>query len=147
MHDEQGELIGFAKVTRDLTERQLVEEKLRHSQKMDALGQLTGGIAHDFNNLLTVVIGNLEMLGRSVAKSAQPNVRITRAIAAAMEGAQRGAALTKRLLAFSRQQELAVEGDRSKPADPSHRGYASAHIGRADHYQDHARPRYGADPC
>ena len=114
MHDEQGELIGFAKITRDLTERRRVEEKLRHSQKMDALGQLTGGIAHDFNNLLTVVVGNLEVLGRSVARSAQPNARITRAIAAAMEGAQRGAALTRRLLAFSRQQEL-----QSKPIDPN----------------------------
>jgi PAS domain S-box-containing protein len=112
MYDEQGELIGFAKITRDLTERRLVEEKLRHSQKMDAIGQLTGGIAHDFNNLLTVVVGNLELLGRSVAKSVQPNARITRAIAAAMEGAQRGAALTKRLLAFSRQQEL-----QAKPID------------------------------
>src|ERR1700726_2690007 len=69
IHDEQGELIGFAKITRDLTERRLVEEKLRHSQKMDALGQLTGGIAQDFNNLLTVVVGNLEVLGRSVARS------------------------------------------------------------------------------
>ena len=114
MYDEQGELIGFAKITRDLTERRLVEEKLRHSQKMDAIGQLTGGIAHDFNNLLTVVVGNLELLGRSVAKSVQPNARITRAIAAAMEGAQRGAALTKRLLAFSRQQEL-----QAKPIDPN----------------------------
>jgi len=114
MHDN-GELIGFAKVTRDLTERRLVEEKLRHSQKMDALGQLTGGIAHDFNNLLTVVVGNLEVLGRSVARSAPPNARVTRAITAAMEGAQRGAALTKRLLAFSRQQEL-----QAKPIDPIH---------------------------
>jgi PAS domain S-box-containing protein len=114
MYDEQNELIGFAKITRDLTERRLVEEKLRHSQKMDAIGQLTGGIAHDFNNLLTVVIGNLELLGRSVAKSVQPNARITRAIAAAMEGAQRGAALTKRLLAFSRQQDL-----QAKPIDPN----------------------------
>jgi PAS domain S-box-containing protein len=114
IHDEQDELIGFAKITRDLTERRLVEEKLRHSQKMDALGQLTSGIAHDFNNLLTVVIGNLELLGRSIAKSAPPSARITRAIAAAMEGAQRGATLTKRLLAFSRQQDL-----QSKPIDPN----------------------------
>ncbi len=108
IHDERGELIGFAKVTRDLTERRMVEEKLRQSQKMDALGQLTGGIAHDFNNLLTVITGNLEVLGRSLsgARAAQPAPRTTRAIAAAMEGARRAAALTQRLLAFSRQQAL-----------------------------------------
>ena len=70
--------------------------------------QLTGGIAHDFNNLLTVITGNLEVLGRSLsgARAAQPAPRVTRAIAAAMEGAHRAAALTQRLLAFSRQQAL-----------------------------------------
>ena len=106
--DQRGELIGFAKVTRDLTERRMVEEKPRQAQKMDALGQLTGGIAHDFNNLLTVITGNLEVLGRSLAgaRAAQPAPRVTRAIAAAMEGARRAAALTQRLLAFSRQQAL-----------------------------------------
>jgi len=108
IYDERGELIGYAKVTRDLTERRMVEEKLRQSQKMDALGQLTGGIAHDFNNLLTVITGNLEVLGRSLsgARAAQPAPRVTRAIAAAMEGAHRAAALTQRLLAFSRRQAL-----------------------------------------
>jgi PAS domain S-box-containing protein len=108
IYGPRGELIGFAKVTRDLTERRMVEEKLRQSQKMDALGQLTGGIAHDFNNLLTVITGNLEVLGRSLsgARAAQPIPRVTRAIAAAMEGARRAAALTQRLLAFSRQQAL-----------------------------------------
>jgi nitrogen-specific signal transduction histidine kinase/CheY-like chemotaxis protein len=95
-------------VTRDLTERRLVEEKLRQSQKMDALGQLTSGVAHDFNNLLTVITGNLEILGRLLAgsRAAQPAPRATRAIAAALEGARRAATLTQRLLAFSRQQAL-----------------------------------------
>ena len=108
IHDERGELIGFAKVTRDLTERRMVEEKLRQSQKMDALGQLTSGVAHDFNNLLTVITGNLEILGRLLAgsRAAQPAPRATRAIAAALEGARRAATLTQRLLAFSRQQAL-----------------------------------------
>jgi PAS domain S-box-containing protein len=108
IHDERGELIGFAKVTRDLTERRMVEEKLRQSQKMDALGQLTSGVAHDFNNLLTVITGNLEILGRLLAGSrgTQPAPRATRAIAAALEGARRAATLTQRLLAFSRQQAL-----------------------------------------
>jgi PAS domain S-box-containing protein len=108
IHGERGELIGFAKVTRDLSERRMVEEKLRQSQKMDALGQLTSGVAHDFNNLLTVITGNLEILGRLLAgsRAAQPAPRATRAIAAALEGARRAATLTQRLLAFSRQQAL-----------------------------------------
>jgi PAS domain S-box-containing protein len=108
IHDEHGELVGFAKVTRDMTERRLVEEKLRQSQKMDALGQLTGGVAHDFNNLLTVIMGNLELLGRSpqVGRAAQPEPRVMRALASAMEGARRAATLTQRMLAFSRQQAL-----------------------------------------
>ena len=141
IYDERGELIGFAKVTRDLTERRMVEEKLRQSQKMDALGQLTGGIAHDFNNLLTVITGNLEVLGRSLsgARAAQPAPRATRAIAAAMEGARRAAALTQRLLAFSRRQAL-----QPKTIDPNrlvHRtgGYAPSHARRTGHHQDHPR--------
>jgi len=106
IRDEHGELVGFAKVTRDMTERHRVEERLRRSQKMDALGQLTGGVAHDFNNLLTVVMGNLEILGRSLGRVDAPTSRVTRALASAMEGARRAATLTQRLLAFSRQQAL-----------------------------------------
>ena len=108
IHGERGELVGFAKVTRDMTERRLVEEKLRQSQKMDALGQLTGGVAHDFNNLLTVISGNLELLGRSpqVGRAAQPEPRVMRALGSAMEGARLAATLTQRLLAFARQQAL-----------------------------------------
>lgn len=79
------------------------EAALRQSQKMEAVGQLTGGIAHDFNNLLQVVVGNLETLQRNLGDSSP---RLARATANAMKGAQRAAALTQRLLAFSRRQPL-----------------------------------------
>ena len=79
------------------------EEQLRQSQKMEAVGQLTGGIAHDYNNMLAVVIGSLELLNR---KLGEPTPLVKRYIDAAMDGARRSAALTQRLLAFSRQQPL-----------------------------------------
>jgi PAS domain S-box-containing protein len=108
IHDEQGQVVGFAKVTRDMTEHREMEEKLRQSQKMDALGQLTGGIAHDFNNLLTVIVGSLDILTRwlSAPRNVAPPSRVTRAIAAAKDASRRAATLTQRLLAFSRQQPL-----------------------------------------
>jgi PAS domain S-box-containing protein len=79
------------------------EEALRQSQKMEAVGQLTGGVAHDFNNLLQVIIGNLETLQRNLPTDSP---RLQRAMRHAMNGAQRAAALTQRLLAFSRRQPL-----------------------------------------
>ncbi len=82
------------------------EEQLRQSQKMEAVGQLTGGIAHDFNNMLAVVIGSLELLDRKIN---DPSPAVRRYIDAAMDGAKRSAALTHRLLAFSRQQPLKPE--------------------------------------
>ena len=68
---EAGQLLGFAKVTRDLTERRAAEERLRQAQKIEAVGQLTGGIAHDFNNLLTVIAGNIEALQRRLPEGAE----------------------------------------------------------------------------
>jgi PAS domain S-box-containing protein len=79
------------------------EEALRQSQKMDAVGQLTGGVAHDFNNLLQIIIGNLETLQRHLGGESG---RLQRSASNAMKGAQRAAALTQRLLAFSRRQPL-----------------------------------------
>jgi PAS domain S-box-containing protein len=80
-----------------------VGEQLRQAQKMEAVGQLTGGVAHDFNNLLQIVVGNLELLSRSLPADA---VRQRRSVENAMSGAKRAVTLTQRLLAFSRQQPL-----------------------------------------
>ncbi len=113
IRNEHGELIGFAKVTRDITERAeaqrilgATQEQLAASRKMEAIGQLSGGIAHDFNNLLMIVLGNLENAERQAKSAGAANPNLQRAIANAMRGAQRAAALTSRLLAFSRRQPL-----------------------------------------
>ena len=100
------ELVGFAKVTRDLTERRATEERLKQSQKMEGIGQLTGGVAHDFNNLLTIIIGNLEALQRNFTEEELDVTRLKRSADNAMRGARRAESLTQRLLAFSRQQPL-----------------------------------------
>ena len=108
--DEAHQLVGFAKATRDITARlqhreelQRVQAALAQSQKMEAVGELTGGIAHDFNNLLTVVLGNIELLELDGQKDEQRSRRLLRAT---RHAAERGAALTQRLLAFSRRQPL-----------------------------------------
>ncbi len=87
---------------RDLTEKIVAEERIRQSEKMEAIGQLTGGIAHDFNNILTVITGTIEILAGAVAKDPQL-AAITRMID---EAAARGADLTQHLLAFARRQPL-----------------------------------------
>ncbi|WP_018387269.1 MHYT domain-containing protein [Ancylobacter sp. FA202] len=86
----------------DVTERRATEDALRQAQKLEAVGQLTGGIAHDFNNLLAVVLGNLEL----AAKRAPEDARLRSLLGNAMQAAQRGAALTQRMLAFARRQDL-----------------------------------------
>jgi PAS domain S-box-containing protein len=113
IRDPSGRLLGFAKITRDISERreaQLALERTReallHSQKIEAIGKLTGGVAHDFNNLLTVVLGSLDLLRRYLPND---NPRIARLLDNAFQGAQRGATLTQRMLAFARRQELDLQ--------------------------------------
>jgi PAS domain S-box-containing protein len=108
----EGELLGFAKVTRDITEKKEAQraldqarEELFQAQKMEAVGQLTGGVAHDFNNLLMAVLGSLEI----ARKRALEGRDVVRLIDNAIMGARRGASLTQRLLAFARKQELELQ--------------------------------------
>ena len=110
VRDSEGRHVGYVKVTRDITARRQHEEELQRvqtalvqAQKMEALGQLTGGIAHDFNNLLTAVLGNLELLEQN--GYTDPTLW-QRGLSTARRAAERGAALTERLLAFSRRQAL-----------------------------------------
>ncbi|OYV35761.1 MAG: hypothetical protein B7Z80_17405 [Rhodospirillales bacterium 20-64-7] len=91
-------------VARDITAEREREEQLRQSQKMEVVGQLTGGVAHDFNNLLTIILGSLELLQRGLG-DAEP--KLIRRVEASIEAGRRAAALTHRLLAFSRRQPLA----------------------------------------
>jgi C4-dicarboxylate-specific signal transduction histidine kinase len=91
-------------VGRDVTQRKALEDQLRQSQKMEAVGQLTGGLAHDFNNMLTGILGGIDMVRRRIAEGRVADV--DRFLDAAMQSGQRAAALTHRLLAFSRRQTL-----------------------------------------
>src|SRR5438045_4595285 len=109
--DDHGELIGFAKITRDMTEKRDAQlrldesrEQLFRSQKMEALGQLTGGLAHDFNNLLTAILGACELALRNIDN----RDKVRRMLDGVRGSAQRGAKLTKQLLAFARAQPLEI---------------------------------------
>jgi len=112
IRDEDGRLIGFAKITRDMTEKREAQlrleesrEQLFRAQKMEALGQLTGGLAHDFNNLLTAILGACELGLRNVN---DPD-KAKRMLEGVRGSAQRGANLTKQLLAFARAQPLEIK--------------------------------------
>jgi PAS domain S-box-containing protein len=109
IHDEDGQLIGFAKITRDITERRNAQQELQKAhdrlalaQKMEALGQLTGGVAHDFNNLLMVVSGQAQLLRKKIGD----DPRAQRALDAIEISTKRGQDLTRHLLAFARRQRL-----------------------------------------
>jgi PAS domain S-box-containing protein len=109
IRDEQGQLVGFAKITRDITERKNAEEVLKkaqeqiaQSQKMEALGQLTGGVAHDFNNLLMIVSGHTQLLRARMGD----DPRLARSLEAIEIAGRRGEDLTRHLLSFARRQRL-----------------------------------------
>jgi PAS domain S-box-containing protein len=112
IRDDQGELIGFAKITRDMSEKREAQlrleesrEQLFRSQKMEALGQLTGGLAHDFNNLLTAILGAADLAARNIKKPE----KVEKMLEGIRSSAQRGAGLTKQLLAFARAQPLELK--------------------------------------
>jgi PAS domain S-box-containing protein len=91
-----------SQLMKEVAARERAQEQLRQAQKMETIGQLTGGVAHDFNNLLMAVMGNLELLRKRIPD----DPRLQRLIEGALQGAERGASLTQRLLAFARQQDL-----------------------------------------
>ncbi|MBV4500482.1 two-component system sensor histidine kinase NtrB [Pseudomonas shirazensis] len=108
VRDEQGQIIGLAKVTRDITDRResalqldAVRAQLFQAQKLEALGQLTGGLAHDFNNLLTIILSSARM-----ASSSQDPQRVQRLLEHIIDAGQRGTQLTQQLLSFARHRQL-----------------------------------------
>ena len=112
IHDQAGNFVGFAKITRDITEKKKAQDELEEtrealfqSQKLQALGELTGGIAHDFNNLMTVIRGSAELLQRGNL----PEEKREKYLAAIIETADRATTLTSHLLAFSRRQAITPE--------------------------------------
>jgi PAS domain S-box-containing protein len=110
IRDEQGQIIGLAKVTRDITDRResamqldAVRAQLFQAQKLEALGQLTGGLAHDFNNLLTIIINSARL-----AQASQDPARLQRMLEHILDAGQRGTELTQQLLSFARHRQLDV---------------------------------------
>jgi PAS domain S-box-containing protein len=112
IRDDNGKLLGFAKITRDITESEQAQialdaakEALFQFKKTEALGQLTGGVAHDFNNLLMVIISSMELIRRRLPS----DTRVSPLLDNAIHAAERGASLTRRMLAFARRQQLSLD--------------------------------------
>ena len=110
--DDDGNLVGFAKITRDVTQRrqqaealEIAQQAMLQAHRMEAIGQLTFGVAHDFNNLLTVITNSLDLIS---ADNSDPQ-RVRRLVAVAQRAGERGSLLTRQLLAFSRRQTLNPE--------------------------------------
>jgi PAS domain S-box-containing protein len=103
--DQEGRVTNLAAIERDITERKLMEMRLRQADKMQALGTLAGGVAHDFNNLLMAVLGSLDLASRRLPD----DPRLSRLLQNAIYAAERGASLTQRLLSFSRQRDLQLQ--------------------------------------
>ncbi|HTV28212.1 MAG TPA: PAS domain S-box protein [Xanthobacteraceae bacterium] len=108
VRNKDGDIQYVLGVLEDMTERKGVEDQLRQAQKMEAIGNLTGGVAHDFNNLLTVIMGNLDLLNEDIAGDSAAEEKI----GVILDAAERGADLTRHMLAFSRRQPL-----QAKPVD------------------------------
>ena len=100
---QKGKPVGVQGIARDITERKKLEDQLRQAQKMEAIGKLAGGVAHDFNNVLTAIIGHADLM---LIEPIQGNEILHSRVQAVKEAAERAAALTQQLLAFSRKQML-----------------------------------------
>ena len=142
-----------ADLMKEVAARERAQEQLRQAQKMETIGQLTGGVAHDFNNLLMAVMGNLDLL----RKRMPDDPRLHRLIDGAMQGAERGASLTQRLLAFARQQDLRavavdlrslIQGmsDLLERSLGPRVGVAAGHSGRLAAGADRRQPARARDP-
>ena len=150
IRNDNKEIVAFATVTRDITERvetqrilRETQEQLALAQRMEAVGQLSGGIAHDFNNLLMIIMGNLERVRSTAPGRGESAANLQRSIANALRGAQRAAALTQRLLAFSPASRSIPRLSISISISPALAIFCNAHSVRRLKSRSSARPGSG----